>query len=100
MYENGCYSRERAYELYLERSKAPEKRDGSLRPYNGRWDYIVCRLCVGCGKPLGRYENLNRLAYCRNCREILFPETVKHDEYSNKRFQYPRPEPAWFIVLP
>lgn len=40
------------------------------------WDRIICTLCVGCGKALGRYENLRRLAFCHECREVLFPETV------------------------
>jgi hypothetical protein len=29
-----------------------------------------------CGKSLGRYELENRLAFCFNCRKMMFPETA------------------------
>jgi hypothetical protein len=44
------------------------------------WDYLICRICAGCGKPLGKYEYRNNLAFCYQCRKILFPETVSPDE--------------------
>ena len=49
---------------------------GTWRSNKRQWDKIICTVCTGCGKPLGRYENLNRLAFCLACREVLFPETV------------------------
>jgi len=58
------------------------------RSGNRRWDYIIQTVCVGCEKPLGRYENLNRLAYCKSCREILFPETVDFEERHSQRSPY------------
>ena len=71
------------YETY-EVEKGMEPYDGN-RPYGKsenwrsakrQWDRIVCIVCTGCGKPLSRYENLNRMAFCLDCREVLFPETI------------------------
>ena len=50
-------------------------------PDNRQWDRIICTLCAGCGKPLSRHDNFNRHAYCMECREILFPETVASKEF-------------------
>ena len=46
------------------------------RSKNRKWDRIICVLCVGCGKPLSKYDNLNRHAYCIGCRKILFPRLL------------------------
>lgn len=66
------------------RGKMPKNWRSSSR----QWEYLVCTVCAGCGKPLGRYENLNRLAYCKSCREILFPETVIRRQPRWKRGRY------------
>jgi len=68
-----------------------ERRPKTWRSKHRQWDRIICTVCVGCGKPLGRYENLNRLAYCFDCRRILFPETIPSQEFNGKRSPYPRP---------
>jgi hypothetical protein len=86
MYDNGYYASDKANEFVPKRGQTFEERGRTFRSYNRQWDYIVCTICVGCGKPLGRYENLSRLAFCRSCREILFPETVRDDESREKRF--------------
>lgn len=41
-----------------------------------RFDRVLWRICLGCGRPLGRYEDLNDLAYCYDCRRVLFPGTT------------------------
>ena len=73
------------YEKYYERrtktsfdkgDKTYKKERSHIGSYRGQWDKIICILCTGCKKPLGRYENFNRLAFCHSCREILFPETI------------------------
>ena len=46
------------------------------RSPNRQWDRIINKVCSGCGKRLGRYENKNNLAFCYECREILFPESI------------------------
>jgi len=85
-YENHCENRidgirggHQYYSLYgddLRRING--RRPKGWRSPHRQWDYIVCTVCLGCGKPLGRYENMKRLAFCENCREILYPETVRH----------------------
>ena len=54
-------------------------------PYR-QWDRIIGTVCIGCGIKLGRYENLNNLAFCYSCREILFPETVTKKEVNQRKF--------------
>ena len=68
-----------------------ERRDKNWRSRNRQWDYIICTVCTGCGKPLSRYENLRGLAFCVSCREILFPETVTRYKSRSQRFPYARP---------
>ena len=48
----------------------------SWRSPKRQWDRIVHFVCTGCGKPLSRYETVNKLAFCLDCREVLFPETI------------------------
>ena len=67
-----------------------ERRDKNWRSGHRQWDYIICTVCTGCGKPLTRYENLRGLAFCVSCREILFPETVPRYKSRGQRFPYPR----------
>ena len=62
----------------------------SWRSANRQWDSIVCTVCTGCGRPLGKHENLKRLAFCLECRKILFPETVSPKESLRKRPFYRR----------
>ena len=64
---------------------------GVWRSSYRQWDRIIGTVCIGCGIKLGRYENLNNLAFCFSCREILFPETVtkkevKQRESGNRKF--------------
>jgi hypothetical protein len=56
------------------------------RSPNRQWDRIINKVCSGCGKRLGRYENKNNLAYCFECREILFPESIPARKSFRKRF--------------
>ena len=51
-----------------------------------QWDRIINKVCSGCGKRLGRYENKNDLAFCYECREILFPESIPARKTFKKRF--------------
>jgi len=53
---------------------------------NRHWDRIINKVCSGCGKRLGRYENKNDLAFCYECREILFPESIPARKTFKKRF--------------
>ena len=68
-----------------------ESRENSWRSGHRQWDYIICTVCTGCGKPLSRYENLRGLAFCVSCREILFPETVTPYKSQRQRLPYARP---------
>jgi hypothetical protein len=81
------------YEIYFVNkaieacNRAIRTNDGRQKPWrdkNRKWDYIIGTVCCGCGKLLGRYENLNRLAYCSSCRRVLFPETVPHEYWRNR----------------
>ena len=79
---------EKANEYVPQRSQM-EATEGGFRSRNRQWDYIVCKVCVGCGKPLGRYENTKGLAFCRRCCEILFPESATEVESNRNRYPYP-----------
>jgi len=61
----------------------------SWRSEHRMWDYLICKVCAGCGKPLGKYEYRNNLAFCYQCRKILFPESVSPKETfrNNNHFQ-------------
>ena len=52
-------------------------------PYR-KWDRILYKACGGCGKPLGRFENRNQLAFCYECRQILFPDTMTPYHWGNR----------------
>jgi len=83
------YEPKRVSEAYYnQRNSDRERKLKTWRSTNRQWDYILCIVCTGCGKPLGRYENLNRLAFCHSCREILFPETVAPRESHWKNSPY------------
>jgi hypothetical protein len=71
---------------YVETGSPPK-----LRSKDRQWDAIICTVCAGCGKPLGSYENQNRLAYCFDCRRILFPETIHPRASHDKRWPQLRP---------
>ena len=71
------YEPKKTIETYNGYYSPYQKRTKAWRSTNRLWDKIICMICTGCGKPLGRYENLNRLAFCLECREVLFPETVR-----------------------
>ena len=73
---------------FKKESKAHYKRNNSdhgknletWRSTNRQWDYIICIACAGCGKALSKYDNIRGFAFCHNCREILFPDTVNPHE--------------------
>ena len=90
MYEDGYYGVERRHGAGHSIESPMAGGGRTFRSYDRKWDYIVCTLCTGCGKPLGRYENLNRLAFCRNCRALLFPETVSPEHSIDRGFPYRR----------
>ena len=81
----------KASEAYQKRYNAYDRRHKSWRSGRRQWDYIICKTCIGCGKPLSRYENLRGLAFCFSCREILFPETIPPYKYRDRRYLYPAP---------
>ena len=58
------------------------------RSPNRQWDRIIRTVCTGCGRPLGRYENENKLAFCYQCRRILFPETMPSKESWQRKKYY------------
>ena len=80
---------QRSYSTYERRSK-------TWRSKSRQWDYIICKVCTGCGKQLGRYENLKGYAFCFSCREILFPETVIYQESSG--YTSPYPDSRWHAL--
>ena len=65
------------------RAEPPER-----RPPSRQWDRVICKLCGGCGKRLGRYENAKNLAFCYECREILFPESTPARELFRGKFSH------------
>jgi hypothetical protein len=70
------YNRRKADRAFNGGNRAFKRRTFPRRSFGGQWDYIVRAVCLGCGRTLGRYENLHRLAFCYNCRKVLFPETI------------------------
>jgi hypothetical protein len=69
------------YEDYRQRQK-------TWRAKNRQWDRVICMVCAGCGKPLNRYDNLKKHAYCPECRDILFPEVGSPRESFKRRLFY------------
>lgn len=65
-----------------------KRQSGYRRSNNRQWDYIICKVCIGCGKPLSRYDNLRGYAFCFKCRKTLFPETIDHSQARGKRFRH------------
>jgi hypothetical protein len=58
------------------------------RSKSRQWDYLICIVCAGCGKPLNRYETLNDFAHCYSCRKVLFPETITPKEEFKTRSRH------------
>ena len=76
-------------DYYTDENRPKTLRSKDWRSENRMWDYIICRVCAGCGKPLGRYEYRNNLAFCYQCREILFPESVSpHETFRNRNTHF------------
>ena len=50
-----------------------------------KWDRIICKVCIGCGQKLSQYENKLPFAFCFDCRDVLFPETVTAKEAWQKK---------------
>jgi len=73
------------YEMYQVKRAIKTCQEG----FNGRDSMIETRylktrqdvfklltICIGCKKPLGRYEEVNQLAFCYSCRKVFFPRTI------------------------
>jgi len=71
-------------------NRAFKRRGFSRRSSGGQRGCVVRTVCFGCGRTLGRYENLRGLAWCYNCRRILFPDTVKRKYVPLSRILPPR----------
>jgi len=86
-------------DMYYYRNRAIKAQNGSRGAFSRRqrpwrsesrqWDCIVRVVCLGCGNTLGRYERINRLAFCFNCRDVLFPETIGSNYISGSRVLAP-----------
>lgn len=85
MYKSAYQEITHAIETIKDGYKNQRSRKPSYRSTNRQWDCIICTMCTGCGKPLGRYENQNRLAFCFECRKILFPDTINPKESWRKQ---------------
>jgi hypothetical protein len=90
MYRKDSYRTNYGIERLKQGYNPTRYRDKPLRSYTRQWDYIICKTCIGCSKPLGRYDNLKGFAFCYHCRKILFPETVFYSRPFPKRY-YHRP---------
>ena len=84
--KNAIESAQENYPICEQRRVEPSK----WRSPDRQWDRIINKVCSGCGKRLGRYENKNDLAFCYECREILFPETIPDRKAFMKRFPVQR----------
>ena len=64
-----------------------KKKPKPWRSSHRKWDVILRKVCMGCGRTLGRYELYNNYAWCYNCRKYLFPETVlqSHSHYGGNK---------------
>jgi hypothetical protein len=88
MYKSAYQEITQAIETIKGGYKKLRSRKSCYRSTNRQWDRIIRTLCTGCGKPLGRYENQKRLAFCFECRRILFPDTINPKESWRKpKFQ-------------
>jgi hypothetical protein len=84
------YEVESAIEVCNSGYNAYKRRSEDWRSKHRQWDYIICKICTGCGKALSRYDTLKGHAFCYQCRQILFPETVNTHKSYGKRFRIPR----------
>ena len=87
---NNMYEVKSAIEGYNRNCSGYKEKPAYWRAVHRQWDYIIGRVCTGCGKPLSRYDTLKGYAFCFHCRQILFPETVKAHKSYGKRFRHPR----------
>lgn len=75
MYEyDKMYETKGAIEVCKNGYKVYKTQSGYWRSKHKQWDYIICKVCTGCGKPLSRYDTLKGYAFCSQCRQILFPK--------------------------
>ena len=79
-------------DYYTDKNKPRILRSKNWRSEDRLWDYIICRVCTGCGKPLGKHEYQKNLAFCYQCRKILFPDSVTPDEAFHNRHTHFRSE--------
>jgi hypothetical protein len=80
---------QKSYRTYKRRPK-------TWRSKSRQWDYIICKVCTGCGSRLSRYDNVKGYAFCFSCREILFPETVIYQE--SRGYWSPYPDSRWHAL--
>ena len=76
----------KAGKVYQGQYKRYERSYQNRQPGRRQWDYIISKVCIGCGKPLSRHENLKGLAFCFSCRQVLFPETINPYKYGTRRY--------------
>lgn len=88
MYEPAYREIARAIEDVKSGYQRIKSEKAAYRSPNRRWDLILWVLCGGCGKPLSKYETRKKLSYCYECREVLFPETIRPRESWRKRKGY------------
>ena len=79
------YEVKRAVEKYNRASDHAKGRPANWRSSHRMWDYVICKVCTGCGKPLKRYDLLKGYAFCFPCRLAFFPETISMTYYYRKK---------------
>ena len=88
-YDN-MYEVNSAIEVFNRGYNAYKAQPEYWRSKHRQWDYIIRKVCTGCGKPLNCYDTHKGHAYCYQCRKILFPETENSNKSYDERFRYPR----------
>ena len=84
------------FERYKRNYWVYKGRPAYRRSEHRQWDYIICKVCTGCGSRLSRYDNVKGYAFCFSCREILFPETVIYQE--SRGYWSPYPDSRWHAL--
>ena len=88
---------DRAIRAHNETYRVHNRRDTRpVRLRGGRWDFMVRAVCNGCGRTLSQHELRKGLAYCFNCRKVLFSETIPAYEPVRRQNRYPRPRGQWW----
>jgi hypothetical protein len=80
------YEVKRSIEECSRNNSRYKRRPANWRSSRRMWDYVLCKVCTGCGKPLSRYDVLKGYAFCYPCRRNFFPETISMNAfYGNRR---------------